>query len=138
MVLGTNFGITIGAIPGLTGTMAVALLVPFTFVLSPITGLAMLAGIYNGAIYGGAISAILLNIPGTPAGCATTLDGYEMTKKGESALALEVAVSSSFFGGVLSVIVLTLIAPPLAKIALMFGPAEYFKVLLLQRLQITE
>ena len=128
MVFGTGTGITIGAIPGLTGTMAVALLVPVTFVLSPITGLAMLAGIYNGAIYGGSISAILLRIPGTPAGCVTIFDGFEMTKKGESALALEAAISSSVCGGLISVIVLLLVAPPLARIALMFGPAEYFWV----------
>ncbi|WP_316980341.1 tripartite tricarboxylate transporter permease [Shumkonia mesophila] len=128
MVFGTAIGIAVGAIPGLSGTMAVAVLVPVTFVLEPVAGLAMLAGIYNGAIYGGAITAILMRIPGTPAAVVTIFDGYEMTRQGKSAVALEAAISSSTVGGIISVLVLLLVAPPLVKIALMFGPAEYFWV----------
>ena len=128
MCAGTFFGILVGAIPGLTGTMAVSLLVPLTYTMDPLSGISMLCGIYNGAIYGGSISAILFRIPGTPAACATIFDGYPMTKQGRGEAALELAVSSSTFGGFFSVFMLLLIAPVLAKFALMFGPAEYFWV----------
>jgi putative tricarboxylic transport membrane protein len=128
MFVGTFFGILVGAIPGLTGTMAVSLLVPVTYAMDPLAGLSMLCGIYNGAIYGGSISAILFRIPGTPAACATVFDGYPLTRQGKSALAMELSVSSSTFGGIFSVLMLLFIAPTLAKFALMFGPAEYFWV----------
>lgn len=128
MCAGTFFGILVGAIPGLTGTMAVSLLVPLTYAMDPLSGISMLCGIYNGAIYGGSIAAILFKIPGTPAACATIFDGYPMTKQGRGEKALELSVSSSTFGGIFSVFVLLLVAPILAKFALMFGPAEYFWV----------
>ena len=126
MIVGTAAGIAIGALPGLSAAMGVALLVPYTFVMSPETGLVMLAGVYNGAIYGGSISAILLRIPGTPAAIATTLDGYPLTCKGRADEALQLSVSGSTIGGIFSAIALIFLAPPLAEVALSFGPPEYF------------
>ena len=101
-------------------------MIPLTFGMDPVSGLLLLAGVYNGAIYGGSITAILLHTPGTPAAAATAIDGYEMTKKGKAAEALRIAVTASVFGGIFSAILLLLIAPPLANIALKFGPPEYF------------
>lgn len=119
-------GITIGALPGLSAAMGVALLIPITFGMPPATGLVVLAGVYCGAIFGGSISAILIKTPGTPAAAATALDGYELTLKGKAGKALGTAVIASFLGGILSSISLYLFAPTLAKLALKFGPAEYF------------
>lgn len=124
--LGTISGIFIGGIPGLTATMAVALLIPVTFNFSPLVGLALMGGVYAGAMYGGSIVAILLSTPGTPAAAATALEGYPLTKKGKGGLALKVSVIASFIGGTFSVIVLLLISPILADFALKFGPPEYF------------
>ncbi|MDO4988611.1 MAG: tripartite tricarboxylate transporter permease [Synergistes sp.] len=123
---GTVFGVVIGALPGLTSTMGVALLVPITFGMSPAYGLALLGAIYCSSTYSGAISAILLNIPGTPANCCTLLDGNPMTKKGESSRAIALATSSSAVGGFLSIFALLFLAPPLAEFALSFGAQEYF------------
>jgi len=123
---GTFIGIIFGALPGFTAGMGVAVLIPLTFGMDPVSGLLLLAGVYNGAIYGGSITAILLRTPGTPAAAATAIDGYEMTKKGRAAEALRMAVTASVFGGIFSAILLLLIAPPLANIALKFGPPEYF------------
>ena len=131
MIMATGAGIVIGALPGLSATMGVALLIPFTFGMDPLTALLAMAGMYNGAIYGGSISAILLNIPGTPAAVCTTLDGYPMAKRGEGVLALQTAVICSTVGGVISALSLMLVAPYLAKLALKFGPAEYFWVAIL-------
>lgn len=124
--LGVIGGIIVGAIPGLTANLGVALLVPFTFAMEPETGLIMLGGIYTGAIYGGSISAILINAPGTPSAAATTFDGYPMGQRGEARLAIGTATLSSAIGGIFSVIVLAFFAPFLAKQALRFGPPEYF------------
>lgn len=126
IALGTFGGIVIGALPGLTATMGVALLVPMTFGMHPVAGLSMLMGIYVGAIYGGCISAILLKTPGTPSSAATTLDGYPMAQKGEVGKALGMATLASGIGGLISAVVLIGMAPQLARLALMFGPAEYF------------
>ena len=126
MVIGVIGGISIGALPGLTATMGVAVLIPVTFSLDPLTGLGMIAGIYQGAMYGGAIPAILLRIPGTPAAIATTFDGYPLAQQGQAAYALRVALASSALGGVVSALVLMGLAPPLSRFALSFGPAEYF------------
>ena len=123
---GTVFGVIIGALPGLTSTMGVALLVPVTFGMSPASGLALLGAIYCSSTYSGAISAILLNIPGTPANCCTLLDGYPMTKKGDSGRAIALATSASAVGGFLSIFALLFLAPPLAEFALRFGAQEYF------------
>ena len=123
---GTVFGVVIGALPGLTCTMGVALLVPVTFGMSPEMGLALLGAIYCSSTYSGAISAILINIPGTPANCCTLLDGYPMTQKGESGRAIALATSASAFGGFISIFALLFMAPPLAEFALKFGAQEYF------------
>lgn len=123
---GTVFGVVIGALPGLTSTMGVALLVPVTFGMSPEMGLALLGAIYCSSTYSGAISAILLNIPGTPANCCTLFDGHPMTLRGESGRAIALATSASAFGGFLSIFALLFLAPPLAEFALKFGAQEYF------------
>jgi len=131
MSFGVAAGIGIGAMPGLTATMGVALLIPITFKMSAASGLILLGSIYCGAIYGGSISAILLKIPGTPSSIATAYDGYPMVKKGEADKALKIAIIASTFGGLISVIVLLFLSPPLAHFALMFGAAEYFWVAML-------
>ncbi|MGO4852909.1 tripartite tricarboxylate transporter permease [Phaeovulum sp. W22_SRMD_FR3] len=126
VTIGVIAGIIVGALPGLSATMAISVLVPFTFGLDPLVALGLMAGIYNGAMYGGAIPAVLLRIPGTPAAVATTFDGYPMAQKGEGGFALQVAVVSSSIGGIASAIALMLLAPPLSKVTLFFGPAEVF------------
>lgn len=126
MVLGTAIGIAIGALPGLSATMGIAVLIPLTFVMQPLEALGMIAGIYNGAMYGGAIPAILLRIPGTPAGIATVFDGYPMAQQGQARTALNISLASSALGSVASALSLLLLAPPLALVSLSFGPSEYF------------
>ncbi len=126
MTLGVSVGIIVGALPGLTATMALAVLVPFTFVMDPATGLMTLGGIYVGAIYGGCISAILINTPGTPSAIATTFDGYPLSQKGKGEHALVAAAFSSGVGGVIGALLLMLLAPLLVEVALKFGPPEYF------------
>ncbi|WP_108260272.1 tripartite tricarboxylate transporter permease [Mangrovicoccus ximenensis] len=128
IVIGVIAGIVVGAMPGLSATMAISVLVPFTFGLEPLVALGLMAGIYNGAMYGGAIPAVLLRIPGTPAAVATSFDGYPMAQKGEGGFALQVAVVSSSIGGIASALALMLLAPPLSKVTLLFGPAEVFWV----------
>lgn len=124
--VGVVAGVTIGALPGLTSTMGVALLIPLTFGMRPEIGLAMLGGIYCASTYGGAITAILINIPGTPSACATVLDGYPLAKKGEGTRAISIATIVSCLGGLFSTAVLLLLAPPLAQLSLRFGAPEYF------------
>lgn len=126
MALGVGSGICIGALPGLSATMGVALLLPLTFGMDAANGILMLLGIYVGAIYGGSISAILLRTPGTPASAATAIDGYAFTERGESGRALGISTISSFIGGVVSCIALCLISPQLAKLALKFSSPEFF------------
>lgn len=128
ITLGVVGGIVIGALPGLSGTMGVALLIPVTFGLEPVAGLAMLASIYTAATYGGSISAILINTPGTPAGAATALDGYQMTRNGEGAKALGVSAIASMIGGTISALVLLFVAPPLSRVSLAFSAPEYFLI----------
>ncbi|PRX10858.1 UNVERIFIED_ORG: putative tricarboxylic transport membrane protein [Martelella mediterranea] len=123
---GVVLGTIIGALPGLSATMAVAVLVPFTFTMDPAAGLIALGAIYTGAIYGGAYAAILVNTPGTPSAIATTFDGYPMAKRGDGGLAVSLATIASVAGGFVGAIALLLLAPPLAKVALAFGPTEYF------------
>lgn len=129
--IGTASGVIVGGMPGLTATMAVALLIPVTFALEPLTGLLLMGGVYSGAMYGGSIPAILLKTPGTPAAVATAMEGYPMTERGHGGLALKVSVISSFIGGSFSALVLLLVAPALAIFALTFGPPEYFLLALL-------
>ena len=123
---GVILGTIIGALPGLSATMAVAVLVPFTFTMSPASGMIALGAIYTGAIYGGAFAAILVNTPGTPSAIATTFDGFPMAKRGDGGLAISIATIASVIGGVVGAISLLLLAPPLANVALAFGPTEYF------------
>ncbi|MEM7376966.1 MAG: tripartite tricarboxylate transporter permease [Pseudomonadota bacterium] len=126
MVGSTILGVFIGALPGLNPVMAIALLLPLTYAMEPLVALGMVAGIYNGSMYGGAIPSILLRIPGTPASIATTFDGFPMAEKGEASKALKVACYSSAIGGIASAIALMTVGPLLAKVTLLFGPAEYF------------
>ncbi|MEQ3624747.1 MAG: tripartite tricarboxylate transporter permease [Celeribacter sp.] len=125
-LVGVVLGTVIGALPGLSATMAVAVLVPFTFTMDPAAGLIALGAIYTGAIYGGAYAAILVNTPGTPSAIATTFDGFPMAKRGDGGLAITLATFSSVTGGVVGAVALLLLAPPLARVALAFGPTEYF------------
>lgn len=126
VILGVASGICIGALPGLTATMGVALLLPLTFGMDADTGMLLLLGIYIGAIYGGSISAILLKTPGTPASAATAMDGYAFSQRGEGGRALGIATVSSFLGGLVSCICLMLISPQLAQLALKFSSPEFF------------
>lgn len=123
---GVTVGTIIGALPGLSATMAVAILVPFTFAMPPASGLIALGAIYTGAIYGGAFAAILVNTPGTPSSIATTFDGYPMAKRGDGGLAITLATLASVTGGLVGALTLLFLAPPLADVALLFGPSEYF------------
>jgi putative tricarboxylic transport membrane protein len=124
--LGVTGGIIIGSLPGLTATMGVALLVPFTFGLPFNQSIGMLLGIFSGSIYGGSISAILISTPGTPAAAATLLDGYPLTKKGEAGRALSMSVFASFIGGFTGALIMTFLSPQISKFALEFSAAEYF------------
>ena len=124
--LGVTGGIIIGSLPGLTATMGVALLVPFTFGLPFNQSIGMLLGIFSGSIYGGSISAILISTPGTPASAATLLDGYPLTKKGEAGRALSMSVFASFIGGFTGALIMTFLSPQISKFALEFSAAEYF------------
>ncbi|NEU30128.1 C4-dicarboxylate ABC transporter permease [bacterium LRH843] len=126
LIAGVTVGMAIGSLPGLTATMGVALILPVTFGMGPVTGILLLVGVYFGAIYGGSIAAILINTPGTPSSAATVLDGHPLAKKGYAQKALTVSTISSAIGGVLSVIVLILVAPQLAVFALKFSAPETF------------
>ena len=124
--IGAIGGVLIGSIPGLTSTMGIALLVPFTYGMSFVPSVGMLLGIFCGAMYGGSISAILVRTPGTPAAAATILDGYPMGQKGEAGRALSISLFSSFIGGLIGAILMTFLSPFISKMALKFGPAEFF------------
>jgi putative tricarboxylic transport membrane protein len=126
IIVGVGAGIVVGALPGLTATMAIALLVPFTFTMPAVHGLVLLGGIYCGAIYGGCFSAILINTPGTPSAIATTFDGYPLAKKGDAYRAIVTATISSVIGGLIGVAFLLFLSPPLSKASLKFGPPEFF------------
>jgi len=126
LALGTFVGIVVGCLPGLTATMALALLVPITFTMPPVQGLIMLGGLYVGAMYGDAIPATLINTPGTPSAIATTFDGFPLARKGMAQHSLVAAAFSSMIGGLVGTVMLLFLSPPLAKIAIQFGPAEYF------------
>jgi putative tricarboxylic transport membrane protein len=126
MVFGVILGIIIGALPGMTASMGIILLLPLTYHLEPATALVMLAGMYCGSMYGGSISAILINTPGTPSAAATVLDGHPLAQQGKAAKAIGMAAIASFTGGLLSVICLILLSPQLARVALRFQPPDYF------------
>ena len=129
--IGTFIGTLIGVLPGLGPAATIALLLPATFHISPVSAIIMLAGIYYGAMYGGSTTSILINIPGEAASVVTLLDGYQMARKGRAGPALGIAAFGSFIAGTLSIAGLMLAAPPLAKIALKFGPPEYFSLMCL-------
>ena len=131
MLIGITLGILIGVLPGLGGANGIAILLPLTFSMNPTSAVIMLSCIYWGALFGGAITSILFNIPGEPWSVATTFDGYPMAQQGRAAQALTAAFTSSFVGALIAVALITFLAPLLAKFALRFGPAEYFAVQLL-------
>lgn len=124
LAVGTLAGMMIGIVPGLGPSIAVALALPFTIGMDLVPSIALLMGLYCASIYGGSLSAILLNVPGTPASAATCLDGYPMARRGDADLAIGVATVASVAGGLLSLLVLALAAPFLARFALRFGPLE--------------
>lgn len=123
--VGTGFGLFFGAIPGLTSTAAVALLIPMTYGINPYYGMGLLIGAFCGGTAGGAISAALLNIPGTPSSICTTFDAHPMVKNGKAGLALGTAMMSSLIGGLFSAVFLIFLSPSIAEVALKFGPLEY-------------
>ncbi len=131
MLVGITLGVLIGVLPGLGGANGVAILLPLTFSMNPTSAIIMLSCIYWGALFGGAITSILFNIPGEPWSVATTFDGYPMAQQGRAAQALTAAFTSSFVGAMFAVLLITFLAPLLARFALKFGPAEYFAVQLL-------
>ena len=131
MLIGIVLGVLIGVLPGLGGANGIAILLPLTFTMNPTSAIIMLSCIYWGALFGGAITSILFNIPGEPWSVATTFDGYPMAQQGRAAQALTAAFTSSFVGALFAVILITFLAPVLARFALNFGPAEYFAVQLL-------
>ena len=130
-VIGILLGTIIGVLPGLGGANGVAILLPVTFTMPPTSGIILLTSIYWGALFGGAITSILFNIPGEPWSVATTFDGYPMARQGEGGQALTAAFTSSFIGALFSILLITFFAPVLAEIALKFGPAEFFAIQLL-------
>jgi putative tricarboxylic transport membrane protein len=131
MMVGILLGVIIGVLPGLGGANGVAILLPLTFTMPPTSAIIMLSCIYWGALFGGAITSILFNIPGEPWSVATTFDGHPMAQKGRADEALTAAFTSSFVGALVAVILITFLAPLIAKFALQFGPAEFFSVFFL-------
>ena len=129
LILGTITGIIVGALPGLGTVLGLVMALPFTYAMDPATAIALLLAMYVSSIYGGSISAILINVPGTPQSAASVFDGYPMAQRGDGALALGFATIASFFGGIFSLIVLVLVAPLLARVALEFGPIETFALI---------
>ncbi|MBQ7197124.1 MAG: tripartite tricarboxylate transporter permease, partial [Synergistaceae bacterium] len=129
-LLGTAVGIIFGAIPGMTATMAVAVFLPMTYAFQLVPALYLLLGLYVGGISGGLIPAILINVPGTPSSVCTGFDGYPMARRGESERALKIGITASFLGGMISLIVLALLTPPLAKMAIKFSAIEKFLIIL--------
>ncbi len=128
---GVLLGTLIGVLPGIGPLATIAMLLPVTFSLSPISALIMLAGIYYGAQYGGSTTSILVNLPGEASSVITCLDGYQMARQGRAGPALAIAAIGSFFAGCVATVVIALFAPPLAEVALKFGPAEYFSLMVL-------
>jgi putative tricarboxylic transport membrane protein len=130
-LIGVFLGTAVGVLPGLGPTATIAMLLPATFTLPPVSALIMLAGIYYGAQYGGSTTAILVNLPGESSSVVTAIDGYKMARMGHAGKALATAAIGSFFAGTIATILLALFAPPLAELALKFGPAEYFSLMVL-------
>src|SRR5678809_176548 len=131
MFVGITLGVLIGVLPGLGGANGVAILLPLTFSMNPTSAIVMLSCIYWGALFGGAITSILFNIPGEAWSVATTFDGYPMAQQGKAAEALTAAFTSSFIGSLVAVMLITFLAPMISSFALKFGPPEFFAVYLL-------
>jgi len=129
--IGVLLGTLIGVLPGIGPLATIAMLLPVTFSLSPISALIMLAGIYYGAQYGGSTTSILVNLPGEASSVITCIDGYQMARQGRAGPALAIAALGSFFAGSVATVFIALFAPPLAEVALKFGPAEYFSLMIL-------
>ncbi|WP_026702968.1 tripartite tricarboxylate transporter permease [Salibacterium aidingense] len=130
IIVGVALGILVGSLPGLTATMTIALLLPFSFGLTPVASIVLMVSVFIGAIYGGSVAAIIVKIPGTPAAAATLFDGYPLAQKGEVGKALSTSVVGSFVGGIISTTALILFSPLLARIALEFSAAEFFSLAL--------
>lgn len=128
VVMGVTFGIFVGAMPGLSPSMGVALLVPFTYSMDPMTAIILLAAVYLAADYGGSITAVTINAPGTPAAAVTAFDGFPLTQQGKPGVGLGVSLIASTVGGTIGTILLICFSGPLAKLALSFHPAEYFAI----------
>ena len=130
-LIGVILGTLIGVLPGIGATATIAMLLPITFQLEPVSSLIMLAGIYYGAQYGGSTTAILINMPGESSSAVTAIDGYQMARKGRAGTALAVAALGSFFAGTVATLLVAIFAPPLTAVALQFGAAEYFSLMVL-------
>jgi len=130
-VVGITLGTVIGVLPGLGGANGVAILLPLTFTMPPTSAIILLTSLYWGALFGGAITSVLFNIPGEPWSVATTFDGYPMARQGKGGQALTAAFTSSFVGALFSIVLITFFAPLLAEVALHFGPPEFFAIQLL-------
>ena len=130
-LIGALVGTLIGVLPGIGPVATIAMLLPITYGLPPVGALIMLAGIYYGAMYGGSTTAILVNIPGESASVVTTLDGFQMALQGRAGPALAIAAIGSFFAGCVATVIIAAAAAPLTSIALLFGPAEYFSLMVL-------
>ncbi|HEX6267462.1 MAG TPA: tripartite tricarboxylate transporter permease, partial [Burkholderiales bacterium] len=130
-LIGVMLGTMIGVLPGVGPVATIAMLLPITFNLKPEGALIMLAGIYYGSQYGGSTTAILVNLPGETSSVVTCLDGYQMARQGRAGPALAVAALGSFFAGCVATVVIAVAAPPLAEVALKFGPSEYFSLMVL-------
>ncbi|MEK1889358.1 MAG: tripartite tricarboxylate transporter permease [Phyllobacterium sp.] len=129
-LIGVILGTLIGVLPGIGATATIAMLLPLTFQLEPVSSLIMLAGIYYGAQYGGSTTAILINMPGESSSAVTAIDGYQMARKGRAGAALAIAAIGSFFAGTVSTVLVAVFAPPLTAVALQFGSAEYFSLMI--------
>src|ERR671928_963965 len=130
-MIGVSVGTLIGVLPGIGPLATIAMLLPITFNVAPVGALIKLAGIYYGAQYGGSTTAILVNLPGESSSVVTCLDGYQMARRGRAGPALGISALGSFFAGCVATVIIALFAPPLAQVALSFGPAEYFSLMVL-------
>lgn len=130
-LLGVALGTIVGVLPGLGPVGAISMLLPITFAMEPTAALILIAGIYFGGLYGGSTTSILVNVPGSAYSVVATFDGYKMTQKGRAGAALAISAIASFFAGTIGIILLTFLAPPIASVALRFGPPEYFAIILL-------
>ena len=130
-LIGVMLGTAVGVLPGLGPTPTIAMLLPLTFGLPPVSALIMLAGIYYGAQYGGSTTAILVNLPGEPSSVVTAIDGHQLARQGQAGKALATAAIGSFIAGTIATLLIALFAPALARVALQFGPTEYFALMVL-------